>query len=1369
MRQSLARLAGTGATAGLLLISSAILAPPHAHAQPDTGLAASPAATFRNLVERAENATDGEEKIGAIESALRLEPVLTEWPLPTPRAETRAKLLRALGDAYRTRLKGERANNLEQGIKAYESALTVYTRETFPHDWALTQSGLAVAYWTRARGEPGDDGEQAIKAFESALSGDLRETNPQSWARAQLGLGSAYATRTRGERGDNREKAISAFEAALTVYTRDAAAQNWALAQSGLAVAYANRGRGDRADNIEQAIKAYEAALGIYARETSPQYWAGMQSGLAQAYSDRIRGDRADNIEQAIKAYEAALSVSTREESPQDWARIQSGLALAYSKRIRGDRADNVEQSIKAYEAAATVRTREAFPQDWARTQTALGLVYLVRGRGERADNVDEAIKDFTAALTVNTRERSPQGFALTQSALGLAYVSRIRGELGDNIEQAIKASQAALTVYTREASPQDWARVQSSLAGAYAARSHGVRADNIEEVIKALEAARTVWTREAFPQDWAATQTYLGGAYRDRIRGDRADNIEQAISLYEAALTIRTRETSPQDWAWTQLNLANAYSTRIRGNRADNVERAIKGNEAALSVYTRATFPQDWAAAQNSIAAAYWRRVQGDRADNMEQAIKALEAALTVYTREASPREWALAQQNLAVGYRDRIRGERADNVELAIKAFEAALAVRSRASVPQDWAWTQNQLALTYVARTRGERAENIEQAIAIYQDALAVRTREAFPQEWAETEVNLANAYRERIRGQYADNIARAVEGYQSALAVYTREAYPRDHLRTGRLLAQALLQRRDWHAARLAYADARDAFLLLFGQGLDEAEARSLIEDAGPLFAEAAYVAAEQGDAEAALGLLSESRARLMAVALQQQTFDLPPGKRVRHEALKLEIAEWSRIAETSTGIDGANALNELGKLRRELEDLLKEAFAQNAPAGGAMAFARALLPDGGAIVAPIITGIGSKLMIVTAGKDGPLASTLDLPELTTGRIDQLMRGDGKKNSGWTGAYQLQGRDARQWLSAIERIGPDLWTLLAGRLDAALRERGVKPGSRLVFLPTGALGLLPLGLARDPVNGRRFVDSYEIAYAPSLEALSSASRWLRPLPVASLAAAVNPTGDIPGLNLPFTEIEGALVATHFAGKSLVRLDKHNATPEVVLAGLKGKSYWHFASHGFFDWSNARRAGLLMKDRAPLTVGALLDAEASLGHPRLVVLSACETGLYETERNPDEFVGLPAAFMQIGAVGVLAALWQVDDLATALLMARFYELHIDHGLSPAAALRQAQSWLRGATDTELIAYGKAAAARAHLDPVLQTSLAQALKTVRRSEDTRAATIWNVLRARALASATTGTGNPKDKAAAPRHPFDHPYYWGAFVYTGL
>jgi CHAT domain-containing protein len=116
----------------------------------------------------------------------------------------------------------------------------------------------------------------------------------------------------------------------------------------------------------------------------------------------------------------------------------------------------------------------------------------------------------------------------------------------------------------------------------------------------------------------------------------------------------------------------------------------------------------------------------------------------------------------------------------------------------------------------------------------------------------------------------------------------------------------------------------------------------------------------------------------------------------------------------------------------------------------------------------------------------------------------------------------------------------------------------------------------------------------------------------------------------------------------------------------------------ARGTFSWGDARQSGLYLSGRELLTVGKLLEADG-LGQPRLVVLSACETGLYDISRNPDEFVGLPGTFTALGAAGVLGTLWPVSDAATALLIAKFYDLHMDGRLPPPTALRRAQAWLR------------------------------------------------------------------------------------------
>jgi CHAT domain-containing protein len=87
----------------------------------------------------------------------------------------------------------------------------------------------------------------------------------------------------------------------------------------------------------------------------------------------------------------------------------------------------------------------------------------------------------------------------------------------------------------------------------------------------------------------------------------------------------------------------------------------------------------------------------------------------------------------------------------------------------------------------------------------------------------------------------------------------------------------------------------------------------------------------------------------------------------------------------------------------------------------------------------------------------------------------------------------------------------------------------------------------------------------------------------------------------------------------------------------------------------------------------------SELKLDGSRLVTLSACETGITDVRYSPDEYLGLPAGFMQAGAPGVVSSLWAVDDESTKLLMKHFYQFHLHDRLEPSVALRKAQLSLR------------------------------------------------------------------------------------------
>jgi CHAT domain-containing protein/tetratricopeptide (TPR) repeat protein len=1096
--------------------------------------------------------------------------------------------------------------------------------------------------------------------------------------------------------------------------------------------------------------------------------------------------DKIDAARQALKD-EACL-----DEWPLDIPRHQLRatmrvvLANAYDDLGADGPPEHLDRSIAAYEQALTDIDTALLPTLWAETQNNLGFAYWRRQAGDRSENIAQAISAYQNALTVYDRETSPEEWATLQNNLANAYIDWPQGDRRENLERAIAAYEAALAIHTRDTYPVDWSMLQNNLGSAYHERIAGDRADNIEQAIAAYEAALKERLPTTSPREWAVTQDNLGNAYQDRVKGARADNIDRAIAHHEAALTHLAADDTPFEWATAQNNLGVSYEARINGDWEENLERAIVAYEAALSVTTRETSPAAWAETQNNLGIALVKRVRGDRGENIERAIAAFDAALTVHTKGAHPRDWALALSNLGLAYQDRHFGERAANLEHARTAYLSALTVYTREDFPREWARTQNNLALVYIHRVAGDRGQNLECAAEVLEAVLQARAIDTDPHRRAATQTVLGLAHLTMAEELKRHSLTAAVACFDAALTVRTRDAHPRDHLLTARLLARAHTWSGNLPAARSAYEPAREAFVQLFAEGLNEVEARDLLMEAGSLYMEGAFASAKAGDLQGALAWANEGKARLLGVALRLRALETRADAS-RIQMLRREIRACSRALDAGDTVDRAETIARLVAFRRELRSVVAEAEGPTRVDVRSRKVLASFFPHGGALVVPIVTRFGSTFLVVVqpshgAPDDGSAAiAVLNLPELTSPRLDTFLKGPSgePKLGGWLAAYTQNYELARlgteiaalpalssrrdaleqtylrldnEWRSAVGDLGPTLWQLFAGALWDTLQGLGVLTNQRLLWMPPGATGLLPLALAQNPVTKRFFADEYEIAYVPSLDTLAHAIPHVHDPRPPTLAAIINPTGD-----LDYAPIEADLVSHHFP--AAVRLDHDTATSENVLDALRHTTYWHFATHGRFAWRDPRLSNLRLTDGKTLAVGDLAEA-TGLCPPRLVVLSACETGLYDTRRTPDEFIGWPATFMSLGATGVLSTLWLVDDRATTLLTAKFYDLHMAGGLAPAAALRQAQMWLKAASTTDLLAFIRskveegalAADQLSHLEHMLQTSPMCA----------RIRGIFGWLPVFAHPT-------PPDPASPSSPPFEHPFFWAGFVHTGL
>jgi CHAT domain-containing protein/tetratricopeptide (TPR) repeat protein len=120
-------------------------------------------------------------------------------------------------------------------------------------------------------------------------------------------------------------------------------------------------------------------------------------------------------------------------------------------------------------------------------------------------------------------------------------------------------------------------------------------------------------------------------------------------------------------------------------------------------------------------------------------------------------------------------------------------------------------------------------------------------------------------------------------------------------------------------------------------------------------------------------------------------------------------------------------------------------------------------------------------------------------------------------------------------------------------------------------------------------------------------------------------------------------------------------------------------HFATHAYVDAERPELSSIVLSlydERGEPRDGFLrLNDVYNMRLPvDLVVLSACSSALGKPVAG-EGLTSLVRGFMYAGARRVLASLWKVDDEATAELMAHFYEGLWRRGLSPSAALREAQ----------------------------------------------------------------------------------------------
>ncbi len=954
-------------------------------------------------------------------------------------------------------------------------------------------------------------------------------------------------------------------------------------------------------------------------------------------------------------------------------------------------------------------------------------------------------IEIFKEILNLIERNQAPGLWRICKQSLARCYAQDPIGDKGDYIERAIEHYNQALEVTSSKLNPILWAHIHSDIGIAYGQRILGDRSGNIERAILHFRLALSVITRESDPNGWAMIQNNLGESYRRRIQGSRIDNIEQSIQCLKAGLNLITSEILPSLWADLHINLGNAYQARIKGDRADNQEQSIIHYHNALSVYGRDVSPYMWANIHYDLSLALITRIGGDRDSNLDMAISHIKSALEIFMQDKFPLEYARAHNGLGCAFTDRSVGNKSENQENAITNFNSALQVCTRTANPELWAMNHQDLAMVYMERIEGKRTENMKHSIEHSQLALTAYTYESYPERWSGVQHNLGFTYSSLYREEHCKNdLEEAINHLKQAISVRTLYQFPYERHKSFGILGHLYFSERRWKDALTAYNEMIEAGNFLFNTSYTETGHREVIKTTLQAYINSAYSMVKLGKYSDAIVRLEQGQTRILSqtLALNDVMFaNLPQERRevvnsTRYRIQELRAEMRLPISRPDRRSDGELG-QELNIAYADLEYLIQfyehsDWVQSDIDLSGILT----LVPPDGVIIIPMVTLHGSVVFVLPHG----LMSVTDDNVIMLDKFNSNTLGSilisANDNSGWINGYMnwLNGGQFEEWLSTIENMTSLLWDSLLLHIYLRLQSLGVRQNAHLIFINSGALGLLPIHTTWREVNGiKRFLsDDYMISYSPSAYVLRISQRRIQdPLRLShSLMAIVDPTTD-----LPFSSIEGQIVAKLFSINKQLVLQGNEASIDKTIALAKNYSYLHFACHGFYDWDEVTNSALVLADGKLLNLHDILSPKFNLQKARLVTLSACETGLTEFLQLPSEYIGLPAALLEAGAPAVISSLWAVNDMSTAIMMSEFYRRHLIEGQDIVVALHGAQLYLRNATAAEM-----------NLFELYQR---QYLTSGRKD-------------IKALSEMRYFQSNPNIK------PFTNQYYWGPFFLSG-
>jgi tetratricopeptide (TPR) repeat protein len=1027
------------------------------------------------------------------------------------------------------------------------------------------------------------------------------------------------------------------------------------------------------AERYGEAEPLLKRALSIQEKALGPNHTAVADSlsDLGALYEEMRRYPEAETC------YKRALAIREKALGPEqpDTATSLGCLATVCEEMGR------YAQAAILAERALAIRQKALAPDslDLAGGMNNLGWIYTNLGRFADAEPLyKRAIAIWEKKLGAND----------PTVATGLGNLSALYDDVGRYAE-AEEVAQRALAIREKALGPEhrDTATSLNNLAVLYDNMGRYAEAEPV------YRRALAIWEKTVGPNSpgVAACLNSLGTLYQETGRYDQAE------APVKRALAIREKISGPQhpDTATCLNNLGALYMNMSRDSDAEPPFKR------AVAIYEKALGPNhpETATGLSNLASLYEDMGRYAEAEALEK------RALAIREKALGPDhpDTATSLGNLAVLY---CNTNRCDEAEPLLKR---SLAIREKALGPNapSVASSLDSLGALY------QQAGRYSEAEPLVERALAIREKALGP-EHPRVAATLVNRAR----------LACAQGRLEAALADMQRAVQIENRL-AERLFAISSPRQREGLAAQLDYTTS-EALTLCSELMPDSPQARRLGLEV--VLARKGWLMASELAEVRTVRLASDPHTARTFTQLQSVREQLaklafsipPPAQEQAAKARWVDLETQQDALESELAHQSAESAGLTARTKADCK-AVSEAIPDAAALVEFTAYQTFNFKATGA--QPSWAGWKYAAYVLQPRSEDPICVPLGDAEKIDAAVHSLLRAKSLWEIIGTGAdvYDFVCRPLEKHLDGVNRV------ILAPDGELAEIPFGVLPSSAGPTFLCEKHILQLVNSGRDLVSVESPATSGAVLVGdPDFKSCAPASPG-KPATTAIAKAATTTAlvREMRGLPnsarltpLPQTRTEVEQIAHRLreAGESTRVLLGDEATKSALKA-MTAPRYLHLATHGFFLPDSPpqppavpskpvtrgggapvlqptalllhdpmHRSGLALagaqrllngesipqgQDDGVLTAGEV--ASLNLQGTRLVVLSACDTGLGEVRRG-EGVMGLRRSFATAGAQAVMMSLWEVPDEPTRQLMVSFYDHYLTTA-DPALALAQAQ----------------------------------------------------------------------------------------------